>query len=283
MLSPSVGNGRPATRPDGYEVFRHVRLIASFAIVLLLSALVAVTPLANALAGDQATQALLVRALAMAVFVSGAVFGSAAVLGWRRTTGPPLALGALEGVAATVLRRGRAQFLLRVIGFVAAGLGCLAGAALAGGGGRGWWAAGFAIVGAWFIGYVAPVLAGRYTAGGLWLTPLQVIHEAYGVHVSVPWDAIEEACVRLTVRDLVFITRPGRVAERAPVAWIWHDPWPVTRDSATLTTEGLGLDAWTLMLVAEHYREHPEARPELGTPAGLARIESICREATEAI
>jgi hypothetical protein len=139
--------------------------------------------------------------------------------------------------------------------------------------------------GAAFFG-LGGVMVARRGWGRRWrmlLSPSALIIAAGGAHTVVPWDAIQR--VRATeVRSYVGGVRVGEPLVGIDVS----DPQaiqtgrlgrlllPLNRRLAAdlaLPVRTMDLDPQLLVAALRYYRQHPQARAELATDAGLARLQ----------
>jgi hypothetical protein len=139
------------------------------------------------------------------------------------------------------------------------------------------------VVGVAFFGLGGLVFARR---GGRWrvlLTPSAVVISAGRARTVVPWQAIQQ------VRATQVTTRVRGVAVREPLVGIdLRDPeaiqtgalqrrlLPLSRRLAAdlgLPVRTLDVDPSLLYQAMRYYHQHPEARAELATEAGLARLQ----------
>jgi hypothetical protein len=140
-------------------------------------------------------------------------------------------------------------------------------------------------VGVVFFGLGGLVFAyrGRGRRWRVLLTPSAVVIAAGGARTVVPWEAIQQ------VRATEVTTRVRGIAVSEPLVGIdLSDPQaiqtgPVERlllpmsrrlgADLTLPIRTLGIDPRLLYQALRYYHQHPQARAELATEAGLARVQ----------
>jgi hypothetical protein len=124
---------------------------------------------------------------------------------------------------------------------------------------------------------------GRGRRGRVLLTPSAVVIAAGGARTVVPWEAIQQ------VRATEVATRVRGIAVRAPLVGIdvsdleAIQTGPVERlllplsrrlgADVSLPIRTLGIDPPLLYQALRYYHQHPQARAELATQAGLTRIQ----------
>jgi hypothetical protein len=138
------------------------------------------------------------------------------------------------------------------------------------------------VVGVVFFGLGGFLMARRGRRWRVLLTPFAIVIAAGGARTVIPWEAIRE------VRATEVTTRVRRIPVREPLIGIdLSDPraiqtgpleralLPLSRRLAadvSLPTRTLDIDPLRLYQLLRYYHQHPEARSELATQAGLARM-----------
>jgi hypothetical protein len=141
------------------------------------------------------------------------------------------------------------------------------------------------VVGVVFFG-LGGFLFARRGWGRRWrvlLTPSAVVIAAGGAQTVVPWDAIQQ------VRATEVTSYVRGVAVREPLVGIYvSDPQAIQTDplerlllplnrrigaDLALPIRTLAIDPRRLLQILRYYHQHPQARLELATEAGLARVQ----------
>lgn len=140
---------------------------------------------------------------------------------------------------------------------------------------------------AFLLSPVALMALGRYSPGGVRLGPEGITHTGWGVVSTLAWSDVTEVSPpgrRSSRREMDFLTvdvsgrydpdRGGFTVTNRRRAWLWSGTWRHA-DHIAIPTKHLSLTVWELIVVLQHFRDHPELRSELGTDAALERIESM--------
>jgi hypothetical protein len=173
--------------------------------------------------------------------------------------------------ATAVLRSGREFRVGMAMVAVMAG-SCGAWSALAFDGGATAWGFFLAVPAAHLLSGVVLAAAGRYTAGGVWLTPDGVLYRSKGLQSWVRWDDVGAALADEPNRSVRVVVHQGTTVEHRYRAGWWHGDKSAGPLSAVLHVEGLALIATDLARTVGLYASEPAARSELGTQAALARM-----------
>ena len=180
-----------------------------------------------------------------------------------------------DEVATTVIVRERTVFAAGMTILAACSLTCAGWALLALSYGNLGWALTPAATAVWLGSAVAQAAAGRYTTGGLWLTPQGLRYRSRGLQTTVEWDGIGMVLDEVSRGYVVFRSLPGAVLRHEFRAGPWHGEKVAAPDIGILRTEGLALGPVALARVVDHYAHRPQARREIGTPASLATIAAL--------
>lgn len=138
----------------------------------------------------------------------------------------------------------------------------------------------------WFIGLIvvmaitAPLALVSALRGGigLVLTTRGLDLTGYWLRpISAAWEELRDVRLASTIgRTVVRIDVDQATRSRWPLGWRALS-WPsrrLTHADITLSPQLMGVDPEALLAWIEHYRSHPEARPELGV-SGLERLAAI--------
>jgi hypothetical protein len=137
------------------------------------------------------------------------------------------------------------------------------------------------------LGSCAGVRSRMATDRGLVLTPGGVLLRTRRVPATVAWEQVSEVRAHWHRRVkgaftsfeepihnwLTFELRDGAGATEPDPLRVMSGTTSPTLDAATLA-----VDPWVVLDLARFYLHHPEARAELATDAGAARLESLRRE-----
>jgi hypothetical protein len=199
-----------------------------------------------------------------------AVFGSALfaleVSHARRQPGPSVGRGR-EGTPATVMARARWATHFSIVVLV-----LLAGSSLA--------AAVAALVQhdrpagvllllfcAWMASYLPMLVRRPAHPDGLYLTPAGLTSQRDGAWWHLPWDAVVSVAwgepLGVRVRSEADIMRGGRIRR------LWHRDLRTRGGVLSMQTRYLAADASVIGFLILSYRDRPDLRRQLGTPASL--------------
>ncbi len=217
------------------------------------------------------------RVMGGMLLVLGVTLVAAVVARHRRRPRPAPSLGEVDGVPATVIPRDRAVHtvgMVMVVELIAFLVGIGIAAALS----RGWVLAPPLLATAvWWSVPVVHWLRGSYGAGGVWLTPVHLVHRHRGLRTTVAWDDV----VGITFdaeTGWVFVLVPDGRARHEWTRGGLHGPRAARRiEERIIRTEEMGLDAAQVAQVLSSYWHYPAQRSELGAPVSLTRVESLTR------
>ena len=196
----------------------------------------------------------------------------------RRSFGPEAKIAEIDRVPATAILRSPTELrmtLALVVTFALGPLGWGIGGLLSG------QSTGPAVllivVALWLAAPAFLALAGRYVAGGVWLTPEKVITRSFGLESTIGWD--ELGAVAGGVNALVVVRAvPGATVRHRFRAGPWRGGARgqiVGPGLATIDTTDCAIDSAALARVLDHYLRTPDARVELGSPASLATLAAL--------
>lgn len=125
----------------------------------------------------------------------------------------------------------------------------------------------FAALGLWLGSYLIPVVSGRVTPGGVYLTPSGIEHRRYGTWWRVAWEDIIGAAPNEPVG--ILMTDGARPARGRTTPWGWRGdvkfPAGVPAGLLGIQTRYLSVDHTLLARIITNCIEQPELRQELGT------------------
>jgi hypothetical protein len=239
-----------------------------FALALLISALVTLVGVGGAVAGaddSPGTTVFLgfVGAVGVLMLVS---FGLEALWRGRR---PFALLGTSPaGARATVLPFSGAALASPVVVLVLVLLAGVVGGTVALGEAATTWVVVNVVVAVAALVLLLPVLARRVRSGGVYLTPQGLEHRRLGTSWTVGWDDVEGVTPE---EPLPVLLRPGaRVVRSRTSPYGWNGDVRGSDDRVLgVETRHLSVDEGTLAFLVASYRQHPELRDQLGTPASL--------------
>ena len=196
----------------------------------------------------------------------------------RAAPGPAPALVEIDGVPATAILWSPAELrvtLALTVTFALGPLGWGIGGLLSG------QSAGPAVLliaaALWLTAPAVLALAGRYVAGGVWLTPEQVISRSFGLESTIHWDRL--GSISGGVNALVVMRAvPGTEVRHRFRAGPWHGGAHgriAGPDLGTIDTTGCAIDSAALARVLDHYLRAADARVELGTPSSLTTLATL--------
>lgn len=116
-------------------------------------------------------------------------------------------------------------------------------------------------------------LRGKLTRGVVALTPTGVYHRSWAFQSYAPWDSVMEVHAAEAdgpLIELLVSANGGSWHERTSVLWK-QEEWSLVPHMA-IRGRWLSIDPALLYHALHYYHAHPEARPELSTPAGVLRI-----------
>jgi hypothetical protein len=123
-------------------------------------------------------------------------------------------------------------------------------------------------------GAVAGIRGGAFGTTYFALTPDGILFRSPLGSSFVRWDAVTEAGLFEMSHNSflgISVSDPAAVETTAP-RWLQQANRSLSRWDLSLATSTLAVDASVLEATVRHYLRHPEARPELGTPASEARL-----------
>ena len=189
-----------------------------------------------------------------------------------RARPPAPTVGTADRVATTTIARERTVFAAGMAMVAVASLTCLGWGLLALGSGHVGWSLILWATAVWTGSPVVLAAAGRYTAGGIWLTPETLTYRSRGLRTTIAWDGVGLVVDDVARGHVVFRSLPGTVVRHEFRAGPWRGEKVAAPDVGILRTEGLTLGPATLARVVDHYAHRPATRSEIGTPASLATI-----------
>lgn len=200
------------------------------------------------------------------------------------TSGPMPLVTTFAGQPATLVKRGAILFATQMTALIGIALALGALAWLGFRAGNVAVALLLALLAVWSGGVALPLVLGRYTTGGVWLTPTGFTDRFRGIKVAFAWDdvagaefGVPDTVAWFGLTALPVVVRPLRAGAYAVryFAWIWRNPRKPTMDSVFLDTRELGVNPGTLVQVIVHYARDPSRRHELGTESSLATIAAL--------
>ena len=195
-----------------------------------------------------------------------------------RARAPEITVVARDALPATAVVRTGTTFAVGMSMVGVAALACAAWTATALGSGQAGWALVLAAATIWIGSIVVLFAAGRYAAGGLWLTPTGLTYRWRGLQTTISWDGVGLVVDEPSRGYVALRARPGSNLQHDFRAGPWHGERLAAPDVAVLRVEGTTLSPGGLVRILEHYAHDAQARHELGTAASVATIHSLNRD-----
>ncbi|MGH3907487.1 MAG: hypothetical protein ACRDTE_25415 [Pseudonocardiaceae bacterium] len=125
----------------------------------------------------------------------------------------------------------------------------------------------------YLLWFVLDGLRGKLARGVIALTPTGVYHRSWSFQSYAPWDSVMDVHAAEAdgpLIELLVTANGGSWHERTSVLWR-QEEWSLAPHLA-IRGRWLSVDPALLYHALRYYHAHPEARLELGTPAGAQRI-----------
>lgn len=129
----------------------------------------------------------------------------------------------------------------------------------------------------YLLWFVFDGLRGKLARGVVALTPAGVYHRSWAFRSYAPWDSVMDVQAAEADGPLIELLVSANGAswyERTSILWN-QEELSLTPHMA-IRGRWLSVDPALLYHALRYYHTHPEARPELGTPAGARRISEAC-------
>lgn len=194
------------------------------------------------------------------------------VLRDRYLTAPAPEITQLDGAPATVVHREPVAFLMGLVVIWDMVLVTLVWAVLAAPGSP-LLAVVLALPTAWAAWFTLLVARGRFTAGGVWLTPDKLVYRSRGLHVEILWDGIDAADGTAVPALSVLHVRPDAVVLHRNVPAPWRSERMASPTMAVVRTDDMIIDPGSLVRLVARYALDPAARTEIGTVASVRALE----------
>jgi hypothetical protein len=123
------------------------------------------------------------------------------------------------------------------------------------------------LFGAWMASLLVPLLRGQVETGGLYLTPEGLTHRKDARWWHVGWDDVAGVVIE---EPFVVVLRDGVQVQRGRTTrWGWQRDVRSRQGALGVQTRYLALDAGVIGFLILAYRDRPDLRDQLGTPASL--------------